>query len=149
VFVVPSRFCFGFREPSCMTGRAQQLSLENQTKGVVMNKLVHWNIPTTDVGRSSKFFAELFGWRIQAWGSDYALFEVEGGVGGGFSKVAKMPAPGIEVYIEVEDIPAALKRAGELGGIPDQPKTEIFGGMGFMATFLDPCGCRIGLWSKV
>ncbi len=114
-----------------------------------MDKLVHWEIPSTDLEKSKKFFAGLFGWKMQDIpGGEYTLFEVEDGIGGGFNKVDKIPKPGIRVYIEVQDIPATLKKAEELGGKPAQDKTEIGGGMGFCAAFLDPCGCRIGLWSK-
>ena len=63
-------------------------------------------------------------------------------------KVTKMPESAIRVYIEVDDIPATLKKAAELGGRTGEPKTEIGGGMGFAGSLHDPCGCLIGLWSK-
>jgi uncharacterized protein len=113
-----------------------------------MNKLAHWEIPSTDLSKSTKFYAALFGWKMQSWSGDYALFEVEGGVGGGIAKVDKMPEPGIDVYIGVGDIPAVLAKAEALGGKVEKPKTEIGGGMGFYAFFRDPCGCRIGIASE-
>ncbi len=112
-----------------------------------MNSLVHWEIPSTDLRASSDFYGRLFGWRFQPWSDEYALFEVEGGVGGGISKVERMPEPCIQVYIEVPDIPACLAQVEALGGRTLQPKTEIGGEMGYYATFEDPCGCQIGLWS--
>ena len=113
-----------------------------------MQKLVHWEIPSTDIEKSKKFYEKMFGWKFQQWSQDYAMFEVEGGVGGGVSKTDKMPEPCIDVYISVEDIPAALKKAETLGARVERPKTEIGGGMGFYAYLRDPCGCRIGIWSK-
>ena len=113
-----------------------------------MHGLIHWNIPSTNLARSRKFYRSLFGWKTQGYVPDYALFSVTGGTGGGFAKVKKMPKPCIEVYIEVADIDATLRKAVKLGGKLDQPKMAIYGGMGFMAALLDPCGCRIGLWSK-
>jgi predicted enzyme related to lactoylglutathione lyase len=113
-----------------------------------MNKLVHWDIQSTDLAKSREFYEEIFGWKTQQWAPDYALFEVEAGVGGGISLVEKMPEPCIEVYIEVEDIPATLAKAVELGGEIVREKMEIGGGMGYLARFTDPCGCLIGLWSK-
>jgi uncharacterized protein len=113
-----------------------------------MSHMVHWEIPSTDVPRSSEFYAALFGWQMQGWSDDYMLFSVEGGMGGGISKVATMPAPAIDVYIGVDDIPATLAKAESLGGRIVQARQEIGGGMGFMAFFEDPCGCRIGLWSQ-
>jgi predicted enzyme related to lactoylglutathione lyase len=113
-----------------------------------MDKLIHWEIPSTDIEKSSKFYAVLFGWKMQSWSDTYAIFEVEDGVGGGIAKVDKMPEPCIDVYVSVEDIPAALKKAETLGARVETPKTEIGGGMGFYAYFRDPCGCRIAVWSK-
>lgn len=113
-----------------------------------MNSLVHWNIPSTDLARSRKFYQSLFGWKTRGYVPGYALFSVKGGTGGGIAQVKKMPRPCIEVYIEVADIEATLKKAVKLGGKVAQPKMAIWGNMGFMASLLDPCGCRIGLWSK-
>ena len=113
-----------------------------------MDRLIHWEIPSTDLAKSTKFYAALFGWKTQSWSGDYALFEVEDGVGGGIAKVDEMPEPCIDVYIRVDDIPEALKKAETLGAKVERPKTEIGGGMGFYAYFRDPCGCRIAVWSK-
>ena len=113
-----------------------------------MNKLVHWEIPSTDLDASTRFYSEMFGWTIQPAGEGYLLFIVEDGVGGGINKVNVMPAPCIEVYIGVEDIPAALAKATSLGGRIAHEKVEIGGGMGFWAAVEDPCGCRICVWSE-
>ena len=48
-----------------------------------MSKLVHWEIPTTDVKKSAESYTKLFGWKLQQWSQEYALFEVEDGVGVG------------------------------------------------------------------
>jgi len=113
-----------------------------------VSRLCHWEIPSTDLAKSTKFYADMFGWKMQSWSPDYALFDVEGGVGGGITKVQAMPEPGIDVYVSVEDIPAALAKAESLGARVERPKTEIGGGMGFFAYLRDPCGCRIGLWAQ-
>jgi len=113
-----------------------------------MNRMVHWEIPSTDVRKSADFYAKLFGWKMVPSFGGYMTFEVEGGVGGGINPVDKMPEPGIDVYIGVDDIPATLKLAEQLGGRTAKPKTEIGGGMGFYAFLTDPCGCRTGVWAK-
>jgi hypothetical protein len=114
-----------------------------------MNKLVHFDIQSTDLERSKTFYHELFGWKMQQWSPDYALFEyADGSGGGGLSLVDRMPAPCIEIYFEVEDIEAALAKAVSLGGMVSTTKTSIGGGYGFLARFTDCCGCLIGLWSK-
>jgi predicted enzyme related to lactoylglutathione lyase len=113
-----------------------------------MDKLCHWEIPSTDVKKSAEFYSKLFGWKTQAFSEDYVMFDVEGGVGGGIAKVAAMPEPCIDVYVAVADIPAALKKAESLGARTEKPKTEIGGGYGFYAYLRDPCGCRVGVWAK-
>lgn len=114
-----------------------------------MHKLVHVDIQSTDLEKSKAFYSELFGWRMQQWSPDYALFEyADGSGGGGFSLVERMPDPCIEIYIEVADIEAVLSRAVALGGEIVTGKTEIGGGYGFLARFRDCCGCLMGIWSK-
>lgn len=113
-----------------------------------MDRLIHWEIPSTDVKKSSDFYAQLFGWKMQQLAPDCVLFDVDDGVGGGILKVHETPRDGIAVYIGVADIPTALKKAEELGAKVEKPKTEIGGGMGFYAYFRDPGGCRMGLWSR-
>ena len=113
-----------------------------------MSHMVHWEIPSTDVQRSSAFYAALFGWEMRGWSDDYLLFTCDDGSVGGISKVDEMPGPAIEVYIGVDDIAATLAKAESLGGRAVQDKQEIGGDMGFTAAIVDPCGCRIGLWSQ-
>jgi predicted enzyme related to lactoylglutathione lyase len=113
-----------------------------------MDKLAHWEIPSTDMAKSRDFYTGLFGWKTQGWAEDYVLFEVEGGIGGAFMKVGKMPESCIRVYVGVADVAAALTKAETLGAKTAQPKTAIGGGMGFAGSFIDPCGCLIGLWSQ-
>ena len=116
-----------------------------------MKKLVHFEIPSIDIDRSKKFYEGLFGWKIEAIpGMDYAMINVEDGIGGGFSKGAKPSTElGIGLYFEVDDIPGTLKKAASLGGKELTPKTGIGGGeMGYYGEFSDPDGNRIGVWSK-
>lgn len=113
-----------------------------------MPRLVHWEIQSTDVERSKRFYADLFGWSMQQWSPEYALFDSGDGSGGGISLVESVPAPCIMVYVDVEDIEATLTKAESLGGRAVRHRTEIGGGMGFLGELDDPCGCRIGLWSK-
>ncbi len=113
-----------------------------------MSKLCHWEIPSTDIASSMKFYGELFGWEFQGWSDDYTLFSVEGGIGGGLTKVEAMPAPGIRAYVEVDDIEATLAKVEELGGRVVEPKTEIGQGMGATAGFEDVCGAYVGLWAQ-
>ena len=115
-----------------------------------MNSICHWEIPSTDFDKSRAFYEGLFGWKTQPMPeTDYVLFEIEGGVGGGFTKVDKVGDTVIFVYIQVEDIPATLAKVAGLGGKVLDEKMGIGGGEhGYMGVFEDCCGVRIGLWSK-
>lgn len=114
-----------------------------------MDKLMYWEIPSTDVPRTSEFFAGLFGWKMERSSGGYVMFEVEEGIGGGIQPVEQDPGHGIMVYIGVDDIPATLKKVEELGGTIVRPKTEIGNDWGYWAEFKAPGGCRsVALWSK-
>jgi len=115
-----------------------------------MNVICHYEIPSTDFDKSKAFYEGLFGWPIQAMPEmNYMVFGEAGqGVGGGFNKVEKVNNEGIQVYIEVEDIPASLTKAKELGGEVLMDKTQISPEHGYMAFILDSCGVKVGLWSK-
>ena len=52
------------------------------------------------------------------------------------------------LYVNVDDIPAALTKAAKLGAKVTVPKTEIPGGHGFFAKFRAPEGNVIGVYSR-
>ena len=114
------------------------------------HQIVHVEIPAEDQAASGKFYSELFGWKIQAFPElDYAMFDAEGGPGGGFPKVdGQIVTPGsVMVYVGTDDIEASLARAESLGGSTVVPKTEI-PGQGWFAIFSDPIGNRLALYTN-
>ena len=114
-----------------------------------MNNLCYWEIPSTDVVKSSDFYSKLFGWKMEKSTDDYMMFEVEGGIRGGIQLMKEKPGESVMVHIKVDDIPATLKKVVELGGTVIKPRTEIGNDWGFWASFQDPGGCRsVALWSK-
>jgi predicted enzyme related to lactoylglutathione lyase len=114
-----------------------------------MNTPAHWEIPSTNVAKTSVFYSKLFGWKMSPPQDGYVMFGMKGGLGGGIMQVKKAPGQGVTVYIEVKDIPATLKKVVKLGGKVLVPKTEIGNNWGFWAAFKDPGGCSgVGLWSK-
>jgi predicted enzyme related to lactoylglutathione lyase len=110
--------------------------------------VVHVEISATNLGAASKFYADLFGWKIEHIPEmNYATFEPGEGVGGGFNPVTEEnPAGSVVVYIGTDDIEASLAKAEQLGGKAIVPKTEI-PGMGWFGMFLDPIGNKIGLFT--
>lgn len=116
-----------------------------------MNSFCHIEIPATNAEKSSQFYASLFGWPMMKMeGMDYFLFgEQDGKVYGGITGVDKIVSdPSVCNFVEVEDIPAMLKKAVTLGAKTVREKTEIPGGLGFFAVFRDPQGYHLGVWSK-
>lgn len=112
--------------------------------------VVHVEISATDLAAASRFYADLFGWKIEHIPEmNYATFEPSEGVGGGFNPVTEEnPAGSVVVYIGTDDIEASLAKVEQLGGKTTWPKTEI-PGMGWFATFTDPSGNNIGLFTAL
>lgn len=112
--------------------------------------IVHIEISTGDREASGKFYADLFGWKVeQIPDMHYATFETGEGVGGGFNPVSDTnPAGTIVVYVGCDDLDAKLAEAVKLGGKSLVPPSEI-PGMGWFAIFSDPFGNKIGLFKTL
>lgn len=111
--------------------------------------VVHIEIPAADVPAASKFYQDLFDWKMEhAAEFDYTMWGDGSGYGGGFNKVSdENPAGQVIVYIHSDDIDADLKRVEELGGTVVQPKMEI-PGTGWFGQFKDPTGNLIALYTS-
>ncbi len=115
------------------------------------NPIVHLELAAHDPAASSKFYADVFGWKIERDANfDYYQFAAEGGPGGGFNKIGEQGTNAGDVvpYIGVDDIDAALKKIQAAGGKTVTPKTEI-PGIGWFAHFTDPGDNRIGLYTRL
>ena len=116
---------------------------------VSKRNVVHIELPAHDVQAASKFYENLFGWKMEhATEFDYTMWEDGSGYGGGFNKVSEeTPAGQVMVYIHSDDIEADLKRVEELGGTVVTPKTEI-PGTGWFGQFRDPTGNLLALYTS-
>ncbi len=114
--------------------------------------IVHMEISAADPAAASKFYSDLFGWKIVVDPRfNYHQFSAGGSAGaidGAFVATdGETYKPGdIIPYIGTDDIDGMLKRVEDLGGRILQPKTEI-PGTGWFAFFVDPTGNRIGLYT--
>ena len=94
------------------------------------------------------FYGSLFDWPVHDTGdgSGYGLVQAaEKGIGGGIG-ASQDGSPGqVTFYVEVDDIPAYLKKAEELGGKTIVPPTEIPQFELTFAFFADPEGHVVGL----
>lgn len=110
--------------------------------------IVHVEFSTNDRDVSGKFYADLFGWKVEQMPEmNYATFEAEGGPGGGFNPVSEnYPAGTVSVYVGTDDIDATLAKLESLGGKTLVSKSEI-PNYGWFAFFQDPSGNMVGLYT--
>jgi predicted enzyme related to lactoylglutathione lyase len=109
--------------------------------------VVHFEIAGRDLARTQQFYREMFDWEIDTttMGGEYGMIPaIEGGIGGGVMK-APMGTPYVTIYVQVEDLSAALARAESLGGKAIVQPTDI-PGIGAFAMFLDPDENVIGIF---
>jgi uncharacterized protein len=116
------------------------------------HSIVHIDIPATHSATSSKFYADLFDWKIEvAQEYDYHMFQADPGPGGGFVTVGgemDNKIGEVMIFVSTDDIDATLAKAEALGGKKLLPKTEI-PQVGWFAHFADPAGNRIALFTDL
>lgn len=108
--------------------------------------IIHVELSAKDRVAATKFYSELFGWKVTHYPEmNYSTFEAEGGVGGGWNPVSDDYPPGtVLVYIHSDDIDADLKKVEASGGKTLVPKSEI-PSVGWFAIFTDPTGNKLAL----
>ena len=130
-----------------------------------MDKVVHFEIPVSDLDEARKFYA-IFGWSLEDWkmpdGSVYVgvrttpvdektRMPVEpGAINGGIMKNNDQVknVKGAIIAINVPSIEEKMKQIEKAGGKVVMPKTDVMG-MGFYAYFADPSGNLVGLWEDL
>src|SRR5215475_6562656 len=112
-------------------------------------KICYLEIPATDVARSAAFYHGVFGWEMRRRGDGATAFDdATGEVSGAFvtSRGAATQAPGLLVYIMVDDAAATCGAIEAHGGVivqpigADAPETT--------ARFRDPSGNVLGLYQE-
>jgi predicted enzyme related to lactoylglutathione lyase len=112
------------------------------------HKIVHIELSAKDRKSLSKFYAQVFGWKVEDLDAmNYTTFSTGGeGVGGGFNPVTEQnPAGTVTVYIETDNVTTSLKEIEKAGGTIVAPEMEI-PNMGTFGLFRDPGGNLIGLF---
>jgi uncharacterized protein len=111
--------------------------------------VVHIEFPSKDPKKNSKFYEDLFDWKISVFEElNYAMFDSgEGSPGGGFPPAVDFnKIDRVLVYVASDDIDADLKKAESLGGKSVMGKTEI-PGQGWFALLQDPEGNTLALYT--
>ena len=111
-------------------------------------KICYIEMPATDVARSSEFYQKVFGWNVRKRGNGRTAFDDAVGEVRGSWITGRAPAgaPGLLVYIMVDDAAATVDAIVAAGGTIVQPigmdAPEI------TARFSDPAGNIIGLYQQ-
>ncbi len=109
---------------------------------------IDWvTIPAADLETSKEFYSNIFGWKIEDYSPDFLIFS-SGTVNGGLDRNKEACSEGINFSITVEDISEALEKIVELGGEIVSEKYWIGSELGYSASFKDPNGNHIELWSE-
>ncbi len=121
------------------------------------NKVVHFEIPSSDFKKAKGFYESVFDWKFEMWGDEGAMamttkvdknqnpVEV-GGINGGFYKrSSKGQQP--TIVVQTDSIDTTIKDIEKAGGKISTPKHAI-GEWGFMADFTDPEGNELTLWQE-
>jgi len=112
------------------------------------HRITYIEFASTDIERTKKFYADVFGWSFQDWGPDYVSFG-GAGIDGGFAKCEphEVPvkfAPLIVLYsADLKATEAAIVAAG---GSVVVPTFEFPGGRRFH--FSDGAGNVLAVWSE-
>jgi predicted enzyme related to lactoylglutathione lyase len=114
--------------------------------------VVHFEVIGTDGGKLQSYYAELFGWEIDAENPmSYGIVPREGntnpdgvGIGGGVGTGPEGYDGHITFYVEVPDVEAALAKAESLGGTRMMGPETIMDGVE-LGQFTDPEGHLVGL----
>jgi predicted enzyme related to lactoylglutathione lyase len=110
-------------------------------------KVVHFEIPVDEGDRAVAFYGDAFGWLLEREGplAYWTTTAGEGeGIGGALTQ-RDPQAPGLSLYIEVEDIDESLSAIESAGGRPLSGRLPI-PTVGWTAFFADTEGNRLGLF---
>ena len=135
-----------------MTGELRADPPKSPPADVGAGRVAWFDITTTDLARSKKFYGDLFGWQFTPLaGTDLAAEIVSNGTPIGTVRVAEgkiSPFNGV-VYVQVSDLVAACQKAKDLGGtvVPGFP-FNLSDGAGAIGLVADPAGHPIGLYSR-
>jgi len=109
-------------------------------------QIVHWEIQSQSPDKLHSFYADVFGWKVDANNPmNYGMVasggsgdSINGGIGG-----SQAPGSRVLVYANVPDIVAALAKIEALGGKTVMPRTDV--GPVIMALYTDPEGNMMGI----
>jgi uncharacterized protein len=124
-----------------------------------MNPVVHFEMPYENSERLSKFYSDVFGWKMQVLGQEMGnyvtaatsetdennMVKTPGTINGGFyPKISAPETPFPSVVISVDDIKVAIKNITDGGGKVLGEPVEI-PGIGLYVSFTDTENNRVSI----
>jgi predicted enzyme related to lactoylglutathione lyase len=106
--------------------------------------VVHFEIGCKDKTKTSAFYADAFGWKIDPGMMGLIDTGSSAGIQGHVAALGHEPHQFTHFYIQTDDVAASLARVAELGGKTIVPPVPI--PTGTFAWFADPEGNVVGLW---
>ena len=103
------------------------------------NPVAMFEVISTDPGQAVTFYTSLFGWTAGPDFDGYTLIDTgagEGGVSGGIGPSHGEGDTGVKIYVKVDDLEEAIKKAESLGGAALVPPTPLPEGFGTFAVVL-------------
>lgn len=106
-------------------------------------------VPAEDVGVSAAFYEAVFGWTVRQRDDGSVAFDDTAGTVSGQWVVDRPPteAPGMLVYVQVDDVEDALAAVVQSGGRVVTPVTPQKDGEAY-ATVADPAGNVVGVFQE-
>lgn len=111
------------------------------------NPVVYWQMLTANPDLAASFYRDLFGWKISDPSeTGYRAIDTGGdtGINGGMWPSPPGMPEAVQVYVQVDDIDAALARINELGGSTILPRQVLPDGDA-IGIALDPLGRSFGV----
>jgi predicted enzyme related to lactoylglutathione lyase len=111
------------------------------------NRISWFEIVGGDADRLHRFYAKLFGWKIDANNQmKYGIVsDGDAGIGGGIGPDPQGGPGYVTFYVGVDDINAAMAEAQQLGATVVMPPTALPEFNVTFALFADPAGHVVGL----
>jgi predicted enzyme related to lactoylglutathione lyase len=109
-------------------------------------KIVHFELPSSDVDRAASFWSGLFGWKLGGVmeGFDYRMVQVADDQGGAVFPDPDKAGTGTIVYFDTDDIETSIGKVRDLGGQAGE-KAPV-PGHGWFAACTDTEGNKFNLW---
>ena len=115
----------------------------------VHEKINYIELPSTEIEKTKLFFATVFNWEFQDFGSEYTVF-INAGLNGGFylsDKSSVTESGGALIVFYSKNLIQTQAKITAAGGVINKPIFEFPGGCRFH--FTDTTGNEFAVWSDL